>query len=186
MVTTKTDTTEPTQAPTTDLVLTPEEIQAILSARTQLVSPTPTPSGSVDISALTQALIAAINSTKDIKAKPYRRKKNNPYFPKDGSPRLKLRRKCMQHGIEIDEDQLYNEDIDGLNKMKFGRYCGGFVRVIKRKDGSLDIDYPVRTSAQKLKLMNSFGITTFSGLIQRILAERAEPLKYKPEDEDDE
>ena len=183
---TKTDTTAEQLDTVKQFALTPEEMAAVLAARTQTVAPAAiAPSGSVDIAALTQALVNAINSTRDVKVKPYQRKKRNPYYPTDGSPRLTLRRKCLQHGIEFDAEQLYNEDIDALNKIKPGRYCGGHVRVIKRKDGAIDIDYPVRTSSDKLKLLSTFGITSITALLQRILAEKADPVKYKPANEDD-
>jgi hypothetical protein len=60
------------------------------------------------------------------------------------------------------------------------------VRVIKRRDGALDIDYPIKTAAQRLKLVNQFGITSFTGLLQRILDEKTNPAKYRRPDEDDE
>lgn len=90
-----------------------------------------------------------------------------------------------QHGIELLPEQLYAEEIDLLNKIKAGSYCQGFVKVIKRKDRSLDIDYPVRTASQRLKLVNDFGIRDFKELLNRIIAEAADPNKYKGPDEDD-
>lgn len=176
------------QPATQGIQLTPEELAAIMAARNQTTRTdlSGVPASNVNVKDLVDALVTAITLTKPIEKKtPFNRKRNNPYYPKDGSPRLKLKKRFMQHGIELDEEHLYNEDIEGLNKIKTGIYCSGHVRVIKRKDGAIDIDYPVRTSAQRLKLVNTFGITSFGALIKRINDERADPTKYAQPGDDD-
>lgn len=135
--------------------------------------------------ALANAFIQAIEKTRPPEKKNvFTRTKGTPWTPRDGSPQLKLKRKMYQHGIPLD-GKLTNEEIELLNKVKPGVYCEGWVRVNLRKDRGLDIDYPVRTNAQRLKLVNQFGIRSFAELLQRIVDEKANPAKYrKPEDND--
>ena len=140
---------------------------------------------SVQASELAQALVAAIESTKPVSKKTVvTRTKNTPWTPKDGSPRLKLKRKMYHHGIPI-INKVTNAEIELLNKVRPGVFCDGHVVVRKRKDKGLDIDYPVRTASQRLKLVNMFGLRNFQELLQRLVDEAGNPVKYKaPEDLD--
>lgn len=171
------------QGQTPGLELTPEEIQAILTARQRASNGEP----SVAVSDLAKALVEAINATKPPEKKTaYNRKRNSPYWPKDGSPKLRLKRRMYQHGQDLDDDLLHNSEVEKLNRIKPGKYCDGWVVVAKRKDGGIGIDYPIRTAAQRLKLVNLYGITKFEDLLDRILDEKANPFKYrKVEDMDD-
>jgi len=163
------------------LILTPEELQAIINARQ---SKTGEPN--VAISDLATALITAINSTKTPEKKtPFNRKRGGPWESKDGKPKPKLRRVMYQHGILMEENNLSSEEIELLNKIKAGSYCGGQVKVIKRRDRSLDVDYAIRTSSQRLKLLSLMGGRGLVGLLERILSEAADPTKFKGPDEDD-
>ena len=161
--------------------LSPEEMQAVLTARAQVGET------KVGVSELAQALITAIETTRPPSKKSvFTRKKGDPWQPKDGSAKLKFKRAFYQHGIKIDEDQLTNENIALLNQLKPGRYCEGWVRVEKRKDGGYNLAYPVKTAAQRMKLSHTYGITSFGSFIQRLLDEKANPVKYrKPEDDDE-
>jgi hypothetical protein len=173
----------PVAPPTDDLVLTPEEIIAIKAARVQALQPSTQPVG---ISEMAQALITAIEATRPpTKKNPFNRKPGDPWQAKDGSKKLKFRRAMYQHGAELNPDQLFNEEIDLLNKIKPGIYCQGVVRVSRRKDRGYDISYPVRTAQQRLRLVNEFGITSLEDLCKRILAEMADPKRYKGPDDDD-
>jgi hypothetical protein len=118
------------------------------------------------------------------KKTPFNRPRVGFYEPKDGTVKPKLRRISYHHGVELAANSLTSEEIDLLNKIKAGSYCGGHVRVIKRKDRGIDIDYPIRTASQRLKLVNQFGITSFAGLIQRIVDEATHPENYKKSDDD--
>ena len=140
----------------------------------------------VGLTELAQALGQAIELTKPTQKKtPFTRKKGTPWTPKDGSPKLKLKRKFYHHGLEV-ETKLSNEEISLLNKIKPGLYCDGWVKVVKRRDKGYNIDYNIRTAAQRLKLVNQFGIRTFTELLQRIIDEGANPALYKaPEDLDE-
>jgi hypothetical protein len=163
--------------------LTPEEaalLQKLLSGNTV------TESKSEAHKELAEAFVEAIERTKPKEKKTsFNRVKKGPWEPKDGKAKPKMRRVMYQHGIEISEATSSPEEIELLNKVKPGSYCGGFVRVIKRKDRSLDIDYPIRTASQRLKLSNQFGITNLTTLLQRINAEAAQPKAFAlPEDED--
>lgn len=135
--------------------------------------------------ALANALVSAIERTKaPTKKTVFSRKRQTPWTPPPGVPELKLKRKMYQHGILI-SGKVTNEEIDLLNKVRPGVYCDGYVRVNLRKDRGLDIDYPVKTNSQRLKLINQYGIRSFTELLQRIVDEKANPTRYrKPEDND--
>lgn len=135
--------------------------------------------------ALADAFVSAIERTRPVEKKTvFTRKKNTPWTDKNGAPQLKLKRKMYQHGILLD-GKLTNEEIDLLNRVKPGQYCEGWVKVFVRKDRGLDIDYPVRTNAQRLKMVNQYGIRSFAELLQRLVDEKSNPTKYrKPEDTD--
>jgi hypothetical protein len=135
--------------------------------------------------ALADAFVKAIERTRPPEKKTvFNRKKGTPWTPKDGEPRLKLRRKMYHHGIEIGE-RVSNEEIDLLNRIKEGTYCDGWVKVTKRKDQGLDVDYAVRTNSQRLKLINTYGIRSFTELLQRIVDEAKNPAKYRKEVDSD-
>ena len=141
----------------------------------------------VGINELAKALVQAIEITKPVAKKTTTtRKKGTPWTPKDGSPKLKLKRKSYHHGLLM-ENRLSNDEISLLNKIKPGTYCDGWVQVIKRKDKGINIDYPIKTSSQRLKLVNQFGIRNFKELLERIIDEQSNPTLYKvPEDTYDE
>lgn len=134
---------------------------------------------------LVEAFVTAVERTKAPEKKnEFNRKGRTPWSPPDGVPRLKLRRKMYQHGLLID-NKVTNEDIALLNQIKPGRYCDGNVHVNLRKDKGLDITYQVRTASQRLKLVNNYGITSFTGLLQRIIDEKTNPDKYRKTDDSD-
>lgn len=126
--------------------------------------------------ALVKALVAAINLTKPIEKKTaVSRKPGSPWDPKDGSKKPKLKRKMYQHGILMDPDILSVEEIELLNKIKIGRFFGGWVKVFRRKDHGIDIDYPVRTASQKMKSSGMF--RTLAELASKCIEEAANPTK---------
>ena len=135
--------------------------------------------------ALADAFVNAIERTRPPEKKTVAtRKKLTPWTPTDGSPKLKMKRKFYHHGIPLGEN-VSNEEITLLNQVKPGHYCEGYVRVTLRKDRGIDIDHPVRTASQRLKLVNQYGIRSFSELLQRCIDEKNNPTKYrKPEDAD--
>jgi len=135
--------------------------------------------------ALADAFVNAIERTRPPEKKTVAtRKKQTPWTPKDGTPKLKMKRKFYHHGIPLGEN-VSNEEIALLNQVKPGHYCEGYIRVTLRKDRGIDIDHPVRTASQRLKLVNTYGIRSFSELLQRVIDEKANPTKYrKPEDAD--
>ena len=132
---------------------------------------------------LADAFVAAIERTRKPEKKTIaNRVKNTPWTPKDGSPRAKLKRKMYHHSIQIAE-HLTNEEIMLLNKIRPGYYCAGFVRVVARKDRGIDVDYPVKTASQRLRLVNQFGIRSFKELLERIVDEYENPTKYKTQED---
>lgn len=146
------------------------------------VPQTPVVEEQVGATALAQALVAAINATKAPEKKnAFNRKVNTPWTPKDGSPKLKLERKMYQHGILIDPDMCTNKRIELLNKVQPGLYFDGFVKVHKRRDFGIDIDYPIKTPAQRLRLVNQFGIRNFDELLEQCIEQKKNRKVATPE-----
>lgn len=169
---------------------TPDEIAAavefIRQRRNTLPAGTQSPTDASAQQSLANALIQAIEATRPPSKKTVSNRKRFASQPHLQGPKLKLKRTIMQHGIEIDPVYETNEVIELLNKIKPGKYCQGHIHVIKRKDGAYDISYPVRTAAQRLKIVNQFHITDFKSLLNRLVDERNDPTKYRrPDDEDD-
>ena len=135
--------------------------------------------------ALADAFVEANKRTKTEEKKTIlNRQVKTAWTPADGEPREKLKRKYFHHGMLIDE-KLSNQEIRLLNRIKPGHYCENFVRVTVRKDRGIDIDHPVRTTSQRLRLVNQFGIRNFAELLERIIDEKENPKKYrKAEDAD--
>lgn len=107
----------------------------------------------------------------------FTRKQNTPWTPKDGSPRLKLKRKIYQHGILLDQKFLSNPEIDAMNKLRPGSYCGGFIRVVRRRDKGLDIDYPIKSPAQRMRLPSTYGLRNITEVVQQCILEAAQPKR---------
>ena len=136
--------------------------------------------------ALIAALVAAIQQTKPVEKKTAaNRKAVTPWTPKDGSPKLKLKRKCYQHGMPIDGDMITNKEVELLNQLKPGRFLDNWVKVTRRRDRGIDITYPIRTSSQRLKLVNAYGIRNFGELLERCIEEANNPSKYAVTDTED-
>lgn len=164
---------------------TPEEIEALRAIRAKKASQDSEPK--VAVGELAQALITAIEATRPpAKKTPFNRKPGDPWQNKDGSPKTALRRPLFQHAIEVSPDQMFDEWIKLANQLKPGKFCDGWVTVRRRKDGGIDIDYPIKTAGQRLKLVNTFGIRNFGDLLQRLIDEKANPTKYRRPDDDDE
>lgn len=141
------------------------------------------PEESAGTTELVSALVQAIEATRPmVKKTALTRKKNTPWTPKDGSPRAKLKRKMYHHGLLIGH-KISNQEIELLNKVKPGVFCDGHVKVTRRRDRGIDIDYPIKTAAQKLKLVNQFGIRSFSELLERLINEADNPVKFKSEED---
>lgn len=135
---------------------------------------------------LADALVQAINAAKPPEKKnPFNRKKGTPWTPKDGSAKLKLKRKMYQHGLLIDDEKIDNEEIALMNKVRPGLYLDGHVKVIRRRDRGIDIDYAVKTASQRLRLVNQFGIRNLKELLAQCIEEAANPKKIEDEYSDD-
>lgn len=141
---------------------------------------------SSSVSELGKALVEAIELTRPMQKKTILdRKKAGPFASKDGTPKPRLRRTHYQHAIKMSEDNMFPEEIALLNKIRPGVYCDGNVKVILRKDRGIDIDYPVKTASQRLRLVNQYGITGLPALLKRIIEEQSRPAKT-PEELDSE
>jgi hypothetical protein len=147
--------------------------------------PQPTVSANTGIKVLADALAEAIERTKPAaRITVANRKSRTPWTPPEGEAVVKLRRKFYHHGLQIDE-KLSNQEKELLNQLKPGRFCDGHVVVTLRRDRGLDIDYPARTSSQRLLLVNRFGLRSFVELLERLIDEKKYPAKYrKAEDKD--
>lgn len=129
-------------------------------------------------SELAQALREVVEAVKPAEKKNiFTRKANTPWTPKDGAPKLKLKRKIYQHGIPLNAKRLTNEQIALCNKLRPGEYFDGWVKVNRRRDKGIDIDYPVRTRQQSLKLVSTYGVRSFTELLQKLVEEGAKPRK---------
>jgi hypothetical protein len=138
-------------------------------------------------SELAQALREVIEITRPPEKKnPFTRKKNTPWTPKDGSPKLKLKRKIYQHSLPVIEERMTNEQIALANKLRPGVYLDGWVKVIRRRDKGIDIDYPVKSAQQRLKLSSVYGIRSFTELLQRLNDEASSPRKSEFDAQQDE
>lgn len=136
------------------------------------------PSETVTTSELAHAFREAMEAAKPPQKKtPFNRVINTPWTPKDGSTKLKLKRKIFQHGLQLAEDMLTNEQISYLNKLRPGLYLDGYVVVRRRRDKGIDIDYPIKTVSQRLKLINTFGVRNFTELVKYCLEEIEKPRK---------
>lgn len=134
--------------------------------------------------ALVQALTLAIQSTKPIEKKnALNRKSGTPWDPKNGVKKLKLKRKIYQHGLEVDPDRETNETIELMNQLRPGSYFDGWVKVVRRRDKGLDIDYPVRNPAQRMKLSSQYGVTSFTNFLTKMIDQAANPAKYADPDD---
>lgn len=178
-------------AKTKTVRVTPEELAALeaLRAREANTKASDAPAASSVVTdaqkALADAFVDALERSKPpAKKLPGMRKKVTPWTPKDGEPKLKMKRVFYHHGVPLGEN-VGNEEIALLNQVKPGSYCDGFVRVTLRKDRGIDIDHPVRTASQRLKLVNGYGIRSFSELLQRCIDEKANPKKYRTAEDAD-
>jgi hypothetical protein len=146
----------------------------------ETTSEQPTNVGAAELAA---AFRDAFEASKPVTKKTmFNRKKNTPWTPKDGSAKLKFKRKTYHHGLILGS-KVSNEEIALCNQLRPGVFCDGFVKVIRRKDRGIDIEYPIRTAAQKLKLVNQFGIRNFKELLERLVNEGQNPVAFKAEDD---
>jgi len=157
-----------------------------------VVDSTPTtPAVEPSASELAKAIVQAIQASQPVQKKTISTyKPNNPWLPKDGSPRLQLKRKSYHHGIPLgdkdDSGRLTNEEIGLFNQLRPGTYCEGYVKVVRRRDKGIDIDYPIKTASQRLRLVNQFGIRSFSELLQTCITQAEAPKKDEFAAESDE
>lgn len=157
----------------------------------------PVVAAQTEIEKLTEALARAIQSTKPVEKKnAANRKPADPWQPKDGTKKPKLKRAHYLHGYPIDPDFHYPAELALLNQLKTGRYLNGFVKVFKRKDSGIDIDYPVKTASQRMRLA-SMGITEvqdeygnviktgLQSLLERCITEAKNPKREQPDEDND-
>ena len=139
---------------------------------------------------LAAALLQAIHAAQPITKKTqFNKPSKTPWMPKDGSPKPRLKRRVYHHGLLLGDptepnNRLLPEEIELFNKLKPGSYCNGFVKVVRRRDKGIDIDYPIRTNSQRLRLVNDFGIRSFQELLQRCVTEAASPKALEIEDDE--
>ncbi len=134
------------------------------------------------VAGIAGAVRVAIEEARPSKKNSANRKKNSPWTPKDGGPRLKLKRKFFQHGIQIHEERLTNGQIELINQLKPGVFLNHF-KVKRRKDKGIDIDYPIRTAAQRLRLITEFGIRDLTELLSLLVREGKNPTRMIDDDE---
>lgn len=134
---------------------------------------------------LVDALVRAINLTKpEVKKTAVNRKPGSPWDPKDGSKKPKLKRTMYQHGILLEPAYLSVKEIELMNQLKVGRYLNNWVKIYRRRDHGIDIDYPVKTASQRMKLVSDFGVTSLEDLLSKCIAEAANPKPETSADQD--
>lgn len=160
--------------------------QTDLPSDSSLPTADPTLSQQISISAdvLAAALAKAIETSRPARITIANRKRNTPWTPKDGVPKLRLKRPLYQHGMEVLEDRLTNEQIELANQLRPGLYCDNYIKVIRRRDKAIDITYPVKTSPQRLKLVTDYGIRNFTELLSTCVTEAKRVKEAKDKDED--
>jgi hypothetical protein len=128
-------------------------------------------------SELAAALVQALEMAKPpAKKTVFTRTKNTPWT-KPGEAKPKLRRKFFQHSIQMDPEKLSSKEIELLNKLRPGFYCNGYIKVYKRKDNGLDIDYPIKTASQKLTLGSKYGLRSLTEILEHCIEEANAPAK---------
>lgn len=131
----------------------------------------------VSENALARALVLAIESTRPQKKNAFNRRVGTPWTPPEGTAKIRLKRRIFQHGLPADEEILDNEEISLMNQLRPGNFLSGTVKVNRRKDRGLDIDYPIKTASQRLKLINQFGIRNLKELLAKCIEEAENPTK---------
>lgn len=133
---------------------------------------------------LAEAFRAAMEAAKPKEKKTiFTRKSNSPWTPKDGSPKLKLKRKVYQHGILLTEKMMTNKRVDLFNKVRPGSYVDDWVKITRRRDKGLDITWPMRSHAQRAKLPHVYGLRNLDEILERCISEAENP-KPRTEDND--
>jgi hypothetical protein len=156
--------------------LTVEQLEALLAAKKG--------TNSNAVAELAAALKSAIEEVRPVKKNVITRKDITPFNP-TGGPRPKLRRKTLIHGLTVDPDLHYNEEIELLNKVKPGAYCGGFIKVYKRRDKGINIDWPIKTQDQRTRLVTQFHLISLIDILQRCIEEAENPKAFKTEQDDE-
>ena len=142
---------------------------------------TPVPEQNQATADLAAALVQAIQIARPIEKKTIlNRKENSPWTPPDGSKKLKLKRKVTLHGRLVDPDFVSNEEIALLNELKPGSYLKNWVKVSRRKDGGIEIDYPFSTVAQRMRLASEFRVFNFEDLVGKCIAEAKDRIARGP------
>jgi len=164
----------------------PTEPEAQVGKTEDINSPKPSDSSKELAAALLQAIHAAQPITKRTQ---FNKPSKTPWMPKDGSAKPRLKRRVYHHGLLLGDptepnNRLLPAEVELFNKLKPGSYCNGYVKVVRRRDKGIDIDYPIRTSSQRLRLSNEFGIRTFLELLQRCVAEASAPKPLEIEDDE--
>jgi hypothetical protein len=129
--------------------------------------------------AIAQATATAIETARPQKKTIFNRTPHTPWTPEDGSKKLKLKRKTFQHSIEVRPDFHSNEEIALLNQIRPGVYCEGHVRVTRRRDKGIDITWPHKVVAQRMRLVQQFGLRNLREILARCIDEASNPSKYK-------
>lgn len=163
----------------------------VATAELDQTSPTtikalPPTDSSVSTTALADALVQAINLTKPrAKKTVVNYDPQTPWSPPSGEVKHRLKRKAYQHGILLDDAKLTNEQIDLFNKLRPGVFGNGFFRVTRRRDKGIDLDYPFRTPAQRMRVSSEFGLRDVNEVLQFCIDESLRPKRLEIEDLED-
>jgi hypothetical protein len=153
------------------------------------VDPTPSPSPTVTAADLAVAITQALELTRPKKITVFNRNRKSPWEPKDGTPKFKLKRKLYQHHVLVNPDRMTNEQIALANDIKPPKpgnfITDGYLRLERRKDKGVNITYPVRTAAQRLRLVSDYHVSDFTDLLRLVVDMSKNPHKLGVEDDDE-
>lgn len=141
-------------------------------------NPTSTQSTNDVLAQLAAVLTQVLQQNKPVEKKTTaNRIPRTPWSPKNGEPKLKLKRKFYQHNYPLDAKRMTNERIALANQLKPGRFCDGFVTVTRRRDKGINITWPLKTPDQKLFLVQNFGLRNLDEIMQYCIDEAKNPKK---------
>jgi len=166
---------------------TVEQVEDRLEETSAVPADVPVPAGmEVLAQAIAQAMTGANKASKPVEKKTILTYDGiTPWSPPKGEKRLKAKRKFHVHSLLVDPDFHSNEEIDLFNKVRPGTYLNGFVKVERRRDKGINISWQIKTPDQKMRLAATYGITSLAQLLQRCIAEAAQPKKIEEASEED-
>lgn len=126
---------------------------------------------------ITNGIAAGINEARPQKVTSGRYDPKTPFQP-DKNKTKRLKRACYQNGTRLNAGQLFNTEIELLNKIcRSGRYINRLVEVLVNQDGAeevVEIRYKNRSIDDRMDLKSAF--RSLEELLTKVVAEQEEKL----------